>query len=374
MPRGRRVRREDLPHLRRAAASGLFAHADRHDPAVRSRRSDTTDKLDQQIADADQPFSSIGRPSPPTVKLELGDLHEQVQLARERFDQSLQQHAGVIDAAAEGEGLPVDDTRQMLSTCRQLIDADPSVAPLMLQLQADGDEYLYNHGMNVALLMMSLAARLGYDTQRVLDIGIGSLFADVGMTRVPREVRMSPRKLNADQWLAIKMHPVHTADLLDDASVDSLSMIIAYQAHERCDGSGYPQARRHEQIHPLAGLLAAVDMFIAVTSPRPYRNPISSYDAMVLLLYEVRNGRLDAAAVRALLDCVALFPVGSFVKLSDERVARVMRAGGRQHTRPVVEPIESDGTPTGVELDLAREDELQVIAAIGPDDALNQAA
>ena len=124
-------------------------------------------------------------------------------------------------------------------------------------------------------------------------------------------------------------------------------------------------ARRYEMfIHPLARIVSVVDTYTAVTCARPHRWGSPPYTAMTLLLKEASTGRLDRQAVRAFLDCMPLFPVGSHVMLSDGCVDRVTRGNGPLHTRPMVVPVNSDGTESEELLDLSVADSNRVTAAL----------
>jgi hypothetical protein len=104
------------------------------------------------------------------------------------------------------------------------------------------------------------------------------------------------------------------------------------------------------------------------------------YKALERMIYGVHDGRYDSAVVRALLQCVSLFPVGSFVKLSDGRRAKVIRPNADLFHRPIVEiwtPDNASGVPQVV--DLAQDENLSVVrtlAAETPDatPSLTQAA
>ena len=159
----------------------------------------------------------------------------------------------------------------------------------------------------------------------------------------------------------LKWHPFFSVDAMERAGhMSATSMVIAYQSHERLDSSGYPRARHRMHIHPYAQIVAAADIYISMCSQRPHRPRHSPYEAMTALLDEGRQNRIDREAIRTLLDCVSLFPVGSYVRLSDGRVARVLRANPKLHTKPVVLPLNSDGSASDCELDLSRIDTLHV--------------
>src|SRR5690606_27821163 len=103
------------------------------------------------------------------------------------------------------------------------------------------------------------------------------------------------------------------------------------------DGSGYPRGRTAQKIHPLAKIAGVADTFTALVARRPYRPGMLPYHAMVQMLRDVGAGLYDGQIVRALLNTVSLFPIGSFVALNDGRVGRVLRSNGAFYDRPMVE-------------------------------------
>ena len=125
-------------------------------------------------------------------------------------------------------------------------------------------------------------------------------------------------------------------------------------------------------IHPLGKIAGIADSYVAGCSWRPYREARSPYQSVVeIILSKVREGLFDATAARVFLDCLSLFPVGSYVQLSSNVNAKVLRSNRGQHTRPVVVPLTDDGAETDQELDLSKTEDLRVIAALdGPGDSV----
>ena len=131
--------------------------------------------------------------------------------------------------------------------------------------------------------------------------------------------------------------------------------------HERMNGSGYPRQRRGEQIHPLARIAAVADVYVALVSPRAYRPAMLPYSAMEHLVRGSRSGLFDRAVVRAFLETVSMFPIGSYVELSDGRTGRVVRANPDKYTAPVVQ-VETDNESDVPDIiDLSQEQDLSIV-------------
>jgi len=172
------------------------------------------------------------------------------------------------------------------------------------------------------------------------------------------------------EFLEVQKHPIYTLDILEKVSgMPRLVPLIAYQVHECPNGSGYPRGRSGKRIHPFAALLHVADIYVALTTPKPYRPALMPYAAVECLLQMATAGSVDPMVVRTLVNTFSLFPIGSLVALSDGSVARVIRRNGNRYTSPIVQVIrdpEGGRMPTGHEatlVDLANGD-LSVVQAV----------
>jgi hypothetical protein len=89
-----------------------------------------------------------------------------------------------------------------------------------------------------------------------------------------------------------------------------------------------------------------------LTSPRPFRLPLTPYAAVECLVRNARQKSVDPEVVRSLLHVISLFPIGSYVVLSDTSVARVIRRNGNQFSCPLVQLVRR---PDGSRIDTAHE-------------------
>ena len=190
------------------------------------------------------------------------------------------------------------------------------------------------------------------------------------MLKISDAIRLAPRKLTADERIEVKRHTLYTLDSLQ--RIEGLSSVVpfvGYQVHERADGTGYPRGRSGMFIHQYAKIAAVMDVYSALTSPRPHRPAIPPYLAMKQILAEGSRRKLDRSVIRALLDCLPLFPVGSLVELEGGVRARVMRANPGNHTRPIVVEVDTKDEPSGTAIDLTKETSTRVVRVLA-DDAL----
>ena len=123
---------------------------------------------------------------------------------------------------------------------------------------------------------------------------------DVGKIAVPDRILLKTRNLDADEWEIMKKHTVIGAEILQgsEAGFIRLAEVIALTHHEKWDGSGYPRGLRASEI-PLAGRIVAIaDVFDALTSVRPYKEPFSAAKSLDIIR-EGRGNHFDPDVVDA---------------------------------------------------------------------------
>ena len=221
------------------------------------------------------------------------------------------------------------------------------------------------HSTQVAMLAMSVGTLFGLRPSDLIELGVGCLIHDTGMMLLREDVRQTNRRLSNLEFLEVTKHPAITYDLLSRLrDVPTGSRMVAYQMHERCDGSGYPRGRSAAQIHPLAKIAAVADVYVALVSDRPWRPGLLPYKAMEQIIRDTRDGLFDPDVIRALLKTVSLFPIGSGVETSDGRVGTVVRTNRELFTRPVVE-LWRPGEPMSPEVvDLSQNHAVSITRAI----------
>ena len=147
------------------------------------------------------------------------------------------------------------------------------------------DFYTFTHVTNVAGYAALLSERLGInDAESKAGIIEGALLHDIGKRFIPTKVLCKNGKLNEKERDLIETHPKRGfVELRAGGEVNYDQLLMVYQHHEKIDGTGYPVQIVGDEIHPWAKLLAIVDVFDAITSKRPYRDPMKLVDALEVL-------------------------------------------------------------------------------------------
>lgn len=115
---------------------------------------------------------------------------------------------------------------------------------------------------------------------------------DIGKVGVPDQVLLKPGRLNPDEWGAMKQHPAIGGEVLrrvdeqvkqHGKSIFRVAIDIAEYHHEKFDGSGYPGGLSGKDIPLAARIVTAADVFDALTSRRPYKQPWTVEEAVAEL-------------------------------------------------------------------------------------------
>ncbi|MEM9418080.1 MAG: HD domain-containing phosphohydrolase [Planctomycetota bacterium] len=306
----------------------------------------------------------------PAQKLSVAELNALSAQTERAFDQALNQFSGLGPAFAEGQIQDLGVAAGLVQGFQNYVNTDPALVLMLMRMKGDAQNTLYRHGIKTALLSMTLAHQMGFGESQVTDAGVAALVHDLGMLKIPSHIRLAQRRLTPVEWQMVREHPTHTLNILDKLSgvTDSVKT-AAYQVHERCDASGYPKKRHQQFIHPMAKVIAVADTYAALTDDRPHRPAMTGHEAMKTILREVQQNKHDRSVVRALLDTMSMFPVGTTVSLSDKRTARVLRGVPGHPIQPVVVVLK-EGQPVDWELDLAQVGDLSITQVLAEDAAL----
>ncbi|MDQ6745044.1 MAG: HD domain-containing protein, partial [Actinomycetota bacterium] len=137
------------------------------------------------------------------------------------------------------------------------------------------DPDLRGHSDAVAEYVMRVADRLGFEPHRREELVFGALLHDVGKIGISERILLKPAALTPEEYSVMQLHPRIGYHLIRQIpALEPIAPAILHH-HERFDGTGYPGRLRGETIPIAARIIAVADAFSAMTTPRPYREPVS---------------------------------------------------------------------------------------------------
>ena len=133
------------------------------------------------------------------------------------------------------------------------------------------DPYTAGHQQRVSRLSRAIAQEMGLDKGIIEGVRMGAIIHDIGKIQLPAEILSKPGKLSESEYLLIKEHPLAGYEILKDVKFPWPVAEIAYQHHERINGTGYPRGLKGDEICIEAKIIAVADVVEAMSSHRPYR-------------------------------------------------------------------------------------------------------
>ena len=241
----------------------------------------------------------------------------------------------VLDDMRQGKPVDTAQSQEVVDTMVTEIMGNREAMVNLIDIRTF-DDYTFSHSVNVAVLSILIAAKMGIKEKEIKEFGVGALLHDVGKVEIQDEILNKRGALTDEEFLEMKKHPVFSRQLLmQDGNISQKAIDIAYQHHEKFDGRGYPQGLKGENIALFARVAAIADVYDALTSDRIYRPKMEPYKAMKIILSG--NGtHFDPKVVEVFVRHMSVYPIESMVNLSSGEVAIVIRASEHSLIAPVV--------------------------------------
>lgn len=200
--------------------------------------------------------------------------------------------------------------------------------------------YLHGHSRGVAALAQGAARASNLAELEVANVRRAGFLHDLGRAGVPTTVWEKPGPLTTSEWEQVRLHPYHTERILSRSPMLAPLAQLAGMHHERIDGSGYHRGAPASQQSKAARILAAADVYQALTEERPHRHALGPEAAARVL--EAQPG-LDREAVAAVLEAAgqrrqrvrAAWPAG----LSDREVEVLRLLARGRSERQIAEAL-----------------------------------
>jgi HD-GYP domain-containing protein (c-di-GMP phosphodiesterase class II) len=231
----------------------------------------------------------------------------------------------------------------------------------------DYDEYTFTHSVNVCIFSVALGKKLGFTRLQLYDLGMTALLHDVGKARVPVTILNKTTGLDEQEWRIMQGHPwLGALTLFAMRSHDELpyrTILVAHEHHMKTDLTGYPKSIRDRSLGIFSRIVAVADGFDAATTRRSYQTIPIEPDQVLREMWENPKRGYDRILVKALINLIGVYPVGTCVILDTFEIGLVAAPNpeGQQLNRPMVRiAVDADGgsvPPPGTLVSLTEQDE-----------------
>lgn len=248
------------------------------------------------------------------VNLNL-QVEEQTQLAKaaKYFNTLLQFTSGLFEKFTTTDRLYFADMNEHV---KPLVDAVKNLRPYMLRYDEfeSSSNFILMHSVKTAILGIILGNELRLPLHKLIEIGIACLIHEIGMLKLPPQLYMTDKLLNAKEKKALTAHPMIAFKILKANNFPLNICTAVFESNENVNGSGYPQRISGARISQYGKIVAISSSYAAIISNRPFRVALDRHHAMVEML-KLRNTRYDTIILNALLKALSIYPIGTFVQV-----------------------------------------------------------
>lgn len=251
---------------------------------------------------------------------------------------------------------------------QQIADEMLGEADLTIRLMADkiGNESVYHHALNVTLLSLMLARALKAPRPVIELIGLGALFHDIGKFELPDRITRATAPLTRAEASLLETHTAHGVTLGKKMGLSPEALHIIGQHHELVDGSGYPRKLKGPDISLPARIVAVVNAYDNLCNALDPQATMTPHEALALL-FGRRRAQFDERVLSTFVRCMGIYPPGTVVALSNERLGIVVSVNSTQPLKPTVmlfDPtVRRERAPL---LDLQDEPDLSIVKTLRP--------
>jgi HD-GYP domain-containing protein (c-di-GMP phosphodiesterase class II) len=283
------------------------------------------------------------------------------EMAKRAYAKAFAAVTDVMDNIKVGQTLHLYRARRVVQSMVDQLLQDETALVGLTTLRCH-DEYTHNHTVNVCILSMVLAQRLGYDRSNLSDLGMAALFHDLGKASISHDLLNKPTDFTEEDWKIVRRHPilgVKTIIKLKGPTESAMRISFgSFEHHLNYDLSGYPRLPRSWDMTLFGRVIGIADCYDALTSSRVYnRVPYSPEKALKFML--AKSGRaFDPLLLKVFVNSIGIFPVGTVVLLDTNELGVVVKVSGNidKADRPTVKVI-ADANGNAVDGDLIDLDE-----------------
>jgi HD-GYP domain-containing protein (c-di-GMP phosphodiesterase class II) len=173
-----------------------------------------------------------------------------------------------------------------------LLDANMEMLRVIGSTIAKRDSDTDIHNFRVTVYSVRIAESIGLDEPLIRTLIKGAFLHDVGKIGIRDNILLKPGRLDEEEFMEMKRHVNHGMDIVNRSSWLKESLSVVGSHHEKYEGNGYPDGLKGTDIPVLARIFAIADVFDALTSHRPYKNPLS-FDETIDILIKGRGIHFD---------------------------------------------------------------------------------
>jgi len=235
------------------------------------------------------------------------------------------------------------NTENILAEMKKLCTFVQENRQAILILQAimpyDVDNFLVTHSLRSAVFAIVVGIELKMQNHQLSELATAALMHEIGLIHISEDIYSRAGELSDEERKYLHVHPVLSCKILKKARFPLPICLGTLDHHERENGSGYPQKLTSEKISLYGKIIAVVCSYETMIGERKYKKADDPATGLLNILRR-ETSQYDEEVLKAFLNALSFFPIGSFVYLSNNTVAQVIDSNSEDPRFPIVRVID----------------------------------
>lgn len=259
----------------------------------------------------------------------LKDRRRRIQRCEDGYRRSVERVKNLMTHLGSRGPESVHEAGELVGETVDAMLTDPESVLHLMSTTAKA-ENLFFHALNVMVLSLILGRKARLSSEQMRKLGLGALFHDVGKARIPYAICNKETPLSRAEEDFMRQHPTYGVEIAAQMGLsDPAVLAVIRQHHERLDGSGYPRALKGDAISPLSRVVAIANAYDDLCNHRDPEQSLTPHEALSRL-YKRKGTWFDEGLLAHFIQVMGVYPPGTIVMLSDERIGMVLATDNNQ--------------------------------------------
>jgi HD-GYP domain-containing protein (c-di-GMP phosphodiesterase class II) len=242
------------------------------------------------------------------------------------FNDLLSYTAAVFSKAGSTNRISYQEIAEKM---RELVERLKVDRRYLLQVQQEAKpqngKYLITHTVRSTIIAVTTGLQLKLPAHRLIELGVAAFVHEIGMTKIPSAIVEMDREPSPKEQEMLAHHPKLGYEMLKNNNFPMVISIVAMEHHEQANGEGYPRKLSGEKISRYAKIVSAACSFESVTAQRAHKTA-DGFEGIMSLLRNAGKS-YDDEVIKAIVQSLSIYPIGTYVLLSNNQKAQVVDAG-----------------------------------------------
>lgn len=270
----------------------------------------------------------------------IGILEEDVHQTADRqevvkfYEEKVKQLKGIYSDFAEGRDPRIDEMTEFVKEITANLKSYRRYL-LSVPFTYRHEDYLAGSCINTAILTLAVSDFLKLPPHKLIEVGTAALLHKIGMLKIPRQIYMSDRPLSPNERKTIYAHPIIGFKILKAAGFPLPVALAVLEHAEHVDGTGYPRKLTGDKISLYGKIVAVASAYNGAISRRPYKKERDGHTGIMDLLKDIGK-HFDERILKALVYTLSIYPIGTYVELSNGAKGVVIRTNIKDPKYPAI--------------------------------------